>query len=389
MHQADSTPAATRLASLDAFRGMTILGMILVNNPGNWSVRYAPLAHAEWHGWTLTDLVFPFFLFIMGTALAYSTSRYRDGAPVDRHVYRRIVQRSLVLILLGLGLNLAKDGLTWMLRYADVVDFDFDRLRLTGVLQRIGLTYLALSVIVLNLGVRGQAVVAGATLAAVAAAYQWLPDPNDRTANLSPEGNFGRVVDVTLIGQNHMRDQGLREPSDPTGLFGTIPSIASALAGYWAGLVLRRRLKPLQTVAWLAGAGAAAALAGLALDGMLPINKKLWTSSYVLLCAGLASVALAGFYWLIDVRGWRRSGAALQVVGVNAIVAYVGSELTSVVLNTVRVDDTSLKSWIYRHGFVDNFADERNASLAFALGIVAVWWLVAWVMARRGWTIRA
>jgi predicted acyltransferase len=381
-----ATPKSARLLSLDVFRGITILGMILVNNAGSRGRQFGPLVHAEWHGWTLTDLIFPFFLFIMGTAMAFSLKRYRTGARVDAALYRKILQRTVVLLLLGLMLNLSKNSLGWLLGYGDSIHLE--TLRLTGVLQRIALVYLAASLIVLNFGLRAQVAIGAAILLGFWAMLVWLPNPNDYQANLSPAGNFGRVVDVALIGEAHMRDQAKTEPSDPTGLLGTLPAIVSTLIGYWAGLFIERRGLKRETLVGLVIAGIVVTGVGLAWGFAFPINKKLWTSSYVLLSGGLACICLAGCLWLFDVRQWRRLARPFEIVGINAIAAYVGAELLSVVLGTVRVGSTTVKSWLYQNIFTSNFSDERIASVGYALAIVAIWWLVLWAMARRGWSIR-
>lgn len=380
------TSKPERLISLDAFRGLTILAMILVNNPGTWSDRFAPLAHAKWHGWTLTDLVFPFFLFIMGTAMAFSLSKYRDADHVEMSVYRRIFRRTLLLISLGLFLNLSKTGVGWLFGYGDGLHLDV--LRFTGVLQRIALVFLGTSLIVIKSGLRTQVIIAATFLLGYWAMLAWLPNPSDFQANLSPEGNVGRIVDVAVIGAQHMRDQARHYPSDATGLLATLPSIVSALLGYWAGLLIRLRLPHTKTITWLVSAGIGLTLLGLAWGYVLPINKTLWTSSYVALSGGLALVALAMFFWLFDVAGWRRFAKPLEIVGVNAIFAYVGAEFVSILLGTFQIQGTSVKSWLYTNVLANNLADPRIASLGYAVAIVAFWWLILWAMARRGWSIR-
>ncbi len=253
-----------RLISLDVFRGLTILAMILVNNPGSWSDRFAPLAHAKWDGWTLTDLVFPFFLFIMGTAMAFSMSKYCAADRVDPAVYRRIVRRTLLLILLGMFLNLSKASIGWLFGFNEALHLE--TLRYTGVLQRIALVYFATALIVLRFDLRSQILLALTFLLGYWALLAWLPNPSDYQANLSPEGNVARVVDIAVIGAEHMRDQARRYPTDATGLLGTMPAIVSALLGYWAGLLVKLRLPSAKTIAWLVVLGVGCTLLGLAWD---------------------------------------------------------------------------------------------------------------------------
>lgn len=377
---------AQRLLSLDVFRGVTILAMVLVNNAVDRKIQFAPLVHTQWHGWTLTDLIFPFFLFIMGTAMVFSLRRYRQGQPIDGATYRKIIQRAFVLFMLGMFLNFSKDFLRWLLGYSGFLDWH--TLRLTGVLQRIGIVYLVTSLLVLHVKPRGQLVVIVGILLGYWALLAWLPNPHDYQANLSPEGNFGRVVDVTLIGESHMKDQATREPSDPTGLLGVVPSIVSALLGYWAGLAIERFGVGGKLLVTLILAGLGLVIVALVWDYAFPINKKLWTSSYVLFTAGWAYVTLAACLWAFDIKGWKRLAHPFEVVGLNPITAYVGTEFVSVVLGTVRMGGTSVKGWIHRELIAGHFADPRVASVVYPAGIVLACWFVLWVMAKRGWIIR-
>ena len=320
-------PPTSRLLSLDAFRGATILGMILVNNPGTWSALYPPLAHAEWLGWTPTDLVFPFFLFIMGTAVAYAMRKYRRSGEVEPGVYWRIVRRTLTLIALGLAMGLFGRLCDIVFKHAD--GLHLDTLRWPGVLQRIGLVYCATSLVVLHLDVRKQLALAAALLLGYWALLVWLPRDVAPAERLSPTGNITRVVDLAVIGKDHMYTRAESEPTEPEGLLSTLPAIVTGLAGYWAGLAIQRGGVNWRTVRWLAAVGLAVAAAGLAWGLWFPISKKLWTSSFVLLTAGLASVCLAACLAVFDVAGKRRWARPLEIVGVNAIFAYVGSGLSA------------------------------------------------------------
>jgi predicted acyltransferase len=396
-----------RLLSLDAFRGLTILAMILVNNPGSWApgMRYAPLDHALWHGWTPTDLIFPFFLFIVGTSLAYSLRKYRDGSAIAPAVYGRIARRTALLVALGLGMGLF--GQACDIWFGTASGFHLESLRWPGVLQRIALVYLAASLIVLHLGVRGQFVLAAVLLVGYWGLLRWHPSHDEYAANLSPEGNMVRVVDRAVLGESHMYTQAKTEKTDPEGLLSTLPAIVTALLGYWTGLVIqhsstaatqrgdavasasRQEAPPgWQTVATLAYCGAVVAAAGLLWNEAFPINKKLWTSSFVLLSGGLAMVALAACLALFDVAGWRRLGSAFQIVGVNAITVFVGSGLLARLLASAHIGPLSVKDWLYQRLFTDYIRSPQLASLGFALMTTAFWWLIAWLMACRGWSLR-
>jgi predicted acyltransferase len=372
------------LLSLDVFRGLTILGMILVNNPGNWGDQYWPLAHAEWHGWTPTDLIFPFFLFIVGTALAYSLRRYRDGARIAPAVYWRIFRRTAVLIFLGWLPGLLLRAIAYANGSAD--SFDLETLRLPGVLVRIALVYFLTSLVVLHVPLRAQIVLGVVLLLGYWGLLAWLPDPHNYQANLSREGNLVGTIDRAVIGQNHMYSGD--RLTDPEGLLSTLPAIVTALLGYWTGLAIQRRGLNYETVVLLFGCGAVCVEFGLLWNLSFPINKKIWTSSYVLLSAGLAMQLLACCLLKFDVWGWRRVARPFEIVGVNAIFAFVASGLVGMGLNRWHINGASAHQWLYGKFFTSWIADPKLASLGFALAFVAFWWIVLWVMSRLGWSIR-
>ncbi|MCI0335516.1 MAG: heparan-alpha-glucosaminide N-acetyltransferase domain-containing protein [Planctomycetes bacterium] len=395
-----------RLLSLDAFRGLTILAMILVNNPGTWGAMYWPLAHAEWHGWTPTDLIFPFFLFIVGTSLAYSLRKYTNPplAPpykggesgVPAAVYWRIVRRTGLLIFLGWLPGLLFRTIGYF--SGDASSLDLETFRVPGVLVRIGLVYFCASMIVLHVSLRGQIVLGIALLLGYWGLLAWLPNPHDYGANLSRDGNLVGLVDRSTIGQNHMYRQGGK--TDPEGLLSTLPAIVTSLLGYWTGLFVQRRGVSYRTVALLAAGGLACAAVGQSWDLLFPINKKIWTSSFVLLTGGLAMVVLAGCLLKFDIWGWRRLARPYEIVGINAIFVFVGSGLLATALSRWQIANVSAHDWLFGKitaalsnppiaslGW-DWIADPKFASLCYALAIVSFWWLVCWLMSRLGWQIR-
>lgn len=381
---ADSAPTTARggrLLSLDVFRGLTILAMILVNNPGGDPV-YWPLDHAEWHGWTPTDLIFPFFLFIVGTSLAYSLRKYRDGARIAPAVYWRIARRTALLIFLG-----------WMpyllLRTIDVAHgktFDLSHLRFFGVLVRIAIVYFFASLIVLHIPLRGQFAFGLAILLGYWALLAWHPEHDNYQKNLSRQGNVVGLVDRALIGTNHMWSGD--RVTDPEGLLSTLPAIVTALLGYWAGLFIQRRGVNYRTVALLAACGLALAAIGQGWHIYFPINKKLWTSSFVLLTGGLAMIVLAGCLMKFDIWGWRRLARPWEIVGINAILVFVLSGLLGILLARTHVGAETTHGWLYHSLFTSWITDPKLASLGFALMIVTFWWFVCWVMSRLGLAIR-
>jgi predicted acyltransferase len=265
---------------------------------------------------------------------------------------------------------------------------NFDTLRYPGVLQRIALVYFVTSLVVLHVGVRGQVALAAGLLLGYWALLAWLPNPQNYEANLSPEGNVVRVVDRAVFGEKHLYTQAQSEKTDPEGLLSTLPAIVTALLGYWTGLVFQRRGCNAKTVAVLIGCGVAVTAVGLLWNEVFPINKKIWTSSYVLLSGGLAMIVLGGTLLKFDVWGWRRVARPWEIVGINAIFVFVASGILANLLATSHVGDQTTKQWLYENLFTSWIADPYLASLAYALATVAFWWLVLWAMWRRGWSIR-
>lgn len=351
--------------SLDVFRGMTIAGMTLVNNPGTWSAIYGPLAHAEWHGWTHTDLVFPFFLFIAGVSLTYSFGA-RIGAGAKRSdLLRHTLRRAAVIFLIGFLL-------------AVTPYFNFGTVRIMGVLQRIALCYAAAGLIYLYLSQKQRAIVIGVALAGYWAAMTFIPVPGYGAGNLTPEGNLAAYIDRALM-KGHL----WRPMWDPEGLFSTIPAIATTLIGTFVGEWLRQKTKWQNKVTVLAIGGAVAMIVGTALHPLFPINKGLWTSSYVIFTAGYAMLVLAACYWLIDVKQWRAWSKPFLVFGMNAILIFTASGWLSKNMGIFRVTLPSgrvggVNAWIYQTIFAPLASDPRNSSLAYGLAYTLFWLGIAW-----------
>ena len=368
-----------RLLSLDALRGITVAAMVLVNNPGTWRAVYPPLRHADWHGWTPTDLVFPFFLFIVGVSIPLSLGR-RAGEGRERPVLARVLRRSAVIFLLGIVLN----GFPW---------FDWATLRIPGVLQRIALCYLAAALIYLATGWRGQAWAAAGLLVGYWALMTLVPVPGYGAGDLGKAGSLAAYIDRTLLGSAHLWQQA--KVYDPEGLLSTLPAIATTLLGVLAGGWVAAGRSPKAVAAGLAVAGLAAAVLGAGWGLWFPINKALWTSSYALFTAGLAAVTLSGCYWLVEARGFRRWAWPFAWFGVNALALFFLSTLAAKVLLLVRVgpEATRLHAWLFERLFV-TWAASLNASLAsvslaWALAYVLIWWGAMWLMFRLGLRLRA
>jgi predicted acyltransferase len=358
-----------RLESLDVFRGTTIAAMILVSTPGTWDAVYQPLQHAAWHGWTPTDLVFPFLLFAMGAAVPFALARRRvRPAPVTRHVVRRAV----VLFLLGIALNAieTQPPLVWA------------TFRIAGVLQRIGIVYLAVALLTERTSRRTQAVVATAALVGYWAAMTLIPVSGAGSGVLTPEGNLASAIDRRVL-DGHMATP----LSDPEGILSTIPAVASALFGVFAGDWLVRPRAGMHRSVSLIAAGIVAAAVALAWDHVFPINKNLWTSSFALLAGGLGAATLGAFHWLLDVKRWRGWELPLVALGRNPLTAYFLSVAGDAVLTRWMVSpDASLKDVLFERGFASWIAPccgREAASACYAASYVALWTMVTIVMYRR------
>jgi len=371
-----SDVTSNRLVSLDVFRGATMAAMVIVNNPGDWSQVYAPLLHAEWNGWTPTDLIFPFFVFILGVSVTLS-KRSVQPVPV-------ILRRAALIFALGLFLALYPR-------------FDLTTVRLMGVLQRLALCYLGAALFFRTMGQSDEedqwqaAVGVTAVLLLVYwAIMQFVPAPGGVAGDLTPAGNIGAWLDRTLIGEAHLWRQS--KTWDPEGLLGTIPATASALSGVAVGVIIGGRRTPAQKVACLIAGGGAAIVMGLVWDRSFPINKSLWTSSYVLFTSGLASVVLGACYWLFDSQGKRAFLRPLIVLGTNALVLFAVSGLlvkTLLLFKVAGADGAiiSVNRWLYITWF-EPYASPKNASLLFALANLGVLYVLLEILYRRRWFLR-
>jgi predicted acyltransferase len=363
-----SSAPAPRLDSLDVFRGLTIAAMILVSTPGTWTAVYLPLDHAAWHGWTPTDLVFPFLLFAMGAAIPFAMARRRTAPKTIR---RHIVRRAAILFGLGLVLNAIE-----MPPLLDWVTF-----RIPGVLQRIAIVYLAVTWITEHTSRRRQIAITAWLLAGYWLAMMLVPVPGVGAGVLTPSGNLASFIDRALLGR-HL----LTPLYDPEGLLSTLPAIATALCGVFAGDWLKTSREAHRSV-WLAVAGLAATVTALAFARLFPINKNLWTSSFALFSAGMAALVLAACHWLVDAKGWRQWARPLVVYGRNPLAAYfLSAGLDSVLTRSIAPNGSSLKSIVYRTAFASWLrpcCGAEAASLAYAAAYVLLWGLILAEMYRR------
>lgn len=419
-----------RLVSLDVFRGMTIAGMTLVNNPGTWGAIYPPLAHAEWHGVTPTDFIFPFFLFIVGVAIPIALSkRLADG--ITRAVFWKIFSRAAQIFLIGLlmaAFPLVNIGdpsiplvaklvimfglltvlylwLTDMKRAAMVGAaawlifivilrvgafplpiYDVANLRIPGVLQRIAVCYLIVSLLFLKMGWKQLLSTGGVLLLAYWALMTLIPVPGCETTTIdSKECNLAAYIDREVLGLNHIWKQA--KVYDPEGLLSTIPALVTTISGVLTGMWIRSDRTQMEKAAGMLFAGAVLIAIGYCWHPFFPYNKALWTSSYVLHTSGLALSFLGFCYFLIDIKNYRRWTKPFVIFGVNALALFIGSGLLVRVFSNIKFAGgdgkaTSLQPWLYQTFFVP-LGSDKMSSMLYAIWYILVWLLLMWVLYRK------
>lgn len=373
-----------RLLSLDVFRGLTVAAMILVNNPGSWSHIYAPLRHAPWHGATPTDLIFPFFLFIVGVSIAYALGTKKELQTDHSKLILSASKRALILFGLGLFLSL------FPLVFTDPVEA-FRTVRIPGVLQRIAIVFFVTAIIFIKTEKKTQFWILVSLLVFYWLAMTFIPVPGVGYANLEPETNLGAWLDRSILGEAHLWKS--VRTWDPEGIFSTIPAIATGLFGVLTGTWLKRKDREDSVkISWMFSIGVLATILGLIWDLFFPINKSLWTSSYVLYSGGLATIGLALFYWLIDVQGYRKGTTVFVAYGVNAITVFFLSGLIPRIMNMIKVKmpdgkEVGSKVWIHETFFTPYFSPV-NASLADAVTFVLIWLLILMLMYKKNIIIK-
>lgn len=354
-----------REISLDIFRGLTLAAMILVNTPGSWGAVYWPLLHAKWHGLTPTDLVFPFFLFIVGAAMFHSMSRL----PKGQFPGLKIIKRTALLFLIGLFLSI----------------YPFDESpgdwRIMGVLQRIALCYFLAAMLILTIGNKAGLWVASAIiLLGYALIMMIAPSP------WTLESNLVRQIDLYLLGPSHLY-HGFGVAFDPEGLLSTLPATVTVLSGYLTSAMLSRCQSGSEKLKRLLGFGVLALLGGVIWHQWMPVNKPLWTSSYVLVCTGFAWLLLALIVFCHDMRNWHKPLHWAQVYGSNPLFIYVLSSLFATTMGQVlrfEVDGDTTSAHRLGYEFLDQFLSSHNASLVFALLVVTMFYLLSlWLFKRK------
>ena len=354
-----------RLVSLDALRGFTIAAMVIVNDPGSWEHVYGPLRHAQWNGCTITDLIFPFFLFIVGISIALAYSRRLDAGVPAKSLYRKIIIRSVNIYLLGLFL--------WFWP-----QFDFSSVRWVGVLPRISIVFLVCALLFLNTSWKQQVKIGAAILILYWIVVAYIPVPGMGKPDLSlPERNWANYLD-TLILPGYM----WQKTWDPEGILSTFPAIVTGIIGMLIGKLYLNVKDENKRLVWLYFAGFAMFLAGGFWNWFFPINKNLWTSSYVLYTGGLGTLALATCILVVDIWGHTRWTFLGRVYGANAITSYVLAGMLTVVFYSLRLGGAPLNEWFMK-GMISIGFDPRFGSMLYAVIYMLIIFVPAWILYKK------
>jgi len=384
------TEPKQRLLSLDFFRGLTVAAMILVNNPGSWSHIYAPLEHAEWNGCTPTDLIFPFFLWIVGVSIAFAMGSNKADPSTHQKTIIKAIKRGITLYLLGFFLAIFGKIMAVIIDGKSLAEA-FQTVRLLGVLQRTGIVFTISSIIFLRVSNKGIFKLFIAILAIYWALMTFVPVPGIGYANLEKETNLAAWIDRGILTEAHTWASS--KTWDPEGVLSTLPAIATCLFGILVGVWLRNKEVDQPTkVAWLFTSGLAAVILGLLWDLQFPINKALWTSSYVLYAGGLASIGLALCYWLIDVQGYKRITTPFVVYGVNAITVFFLAGLMPRILNLIKLPNADGTKSVLLEKFYTTcytpFFSPINASLIWAVTYVLGFYVLLYFMYKKNIIIK-
>ncbi|WP_455170232.1 acyltransferase family protein [Aegicerativicinus sediminis] len=354
-----------RYLSLDVFRGLDVALMIIVNSPGSWSTAYSPLLHADWHGFTLTDLVFPTFLFVVGNSMSFSLKKYE--AIGNAAFFKKILKRTVIIFLIGFLIY-------WFPFFRDGELKPLDQTRIFGVLQRIALCYFFAAVLLHYLNTRQVIWFSALSLIAYNIILIVFGD-------LSLEGNAVLKLDRWLIGPNHMyKGEGIA--FDPEGLLSTLPAISNVIFGFLAGKFIQKNGQNFETIAKLLMAGAVLIFFAFAWDLIFPINKKLWTSSFVLLTTGIDLFVIGLLVYVLDMRKAKGWTYFFEVFGRNPLFIYLLSILIVIILLNARIGESSAYGYIARNIFMGNLGG-KFGSLMFALWIMIMCWMAGYLLDKR------
>lgn len=363
-----------RYLALDVLRGLTIALMILVNTPGSWSTIYAPFRHAAWHGFTITDLVFPSFLFAVGNAMSFSLRKYADEG--NKAFLKKIFKRAFLIFLIGLFLSAFP--FFYRNEVGELALKNFENMRIMGVLQRIALCYLFAALLIHYLKMKTVIIVSVLLLLGYWAIMYIFGDAGDP---YSLAGNAALKFDLMLLRPENLW-RGFGISFDPEGLLSTLPAVVNVIAGYVAGKFIQRSGNTFRTTLLLTVAGVVFVVLGQIWDIWFPINKPLWTSSYVLLSVGWVLILLAGLILVVEVFKLKKWTYFFEVFGRNPLFIFVLSGLVVMLLNIIYINGIASKPYIYNNYFLSWLTD-HNASLLFAIGYMLLMWLVGYFMDKR------
>ncbi|MBT2563318.1 DUF5009 domain-containing protein [Pedobacter sp. ISL-68] len=384
------TEPKQRLLSLDFFRGLTVAAMILVNNPGSWGHIYAPLEHAEWNGCTPTDLIFLFFLWIVGVSIAFAMSSSKADPPSHQKTIIKAIKRGIILYLLGFFLAIFGKIISTIIDDRSIWEA-FQTVRLLGVLQRIGIVFIISSIIFIKVSNKTIFKILIVILALYWALMTFIPVPGVGYPNLEKETNLAAWIDRGILTEAHTWASS--KTWDPEGVLSTLPAVGTCLFGILVGVWMRRKdVDNATKVAWLFTTGITAVILGLLWDLQFPINKALWTSSYVLYAGGLASIGMALCYWIIDVQGYKKFTTPFVVYGVNAITVFFLAGLMPRVLNLIQITKpdgtkTGLLVRFYETCYTPFFSP-INASLVWAITYVLGFYVLLYFMYKKNIIIK-
>ena len=369
-----------RMLALDILRGITIAGMLLVNNPGSWDNMYAPLKHAEWHGLTPTDLIFPFFMFIMGISTFISMRKFEF--KMSKSLLLKILKRTVIIFAIGLGM-------AWFTKFCininkmSVLDAmnSFDTIRILGVMPRLALCYGAASIIVLLLRCKHILWV----VASLLVGYGAILLISDYGLEFSIN-NIVSVIDRAILGESHMYHEeafGKKLPIDPEGLLSTIPSIAHVLIGFWAGMKMMEEKDINMRVNRLFIIGAILMFAGFLLEYAIPFNKKIWTPTFALVTCGLASTLLALLIWIIDIKGYKKWCRFFEAFGINPLFLYVLGGVVGNILGIIKFGGNTVKGYLYGDVLTPLLGDATLASCIYAILFIALCWSIGYILYKK------
>ena len=365
---------SNRYLALDVLRGMTIAFMIIVNTPGSWSNLYGPLAHADWHGFTPTDLVFPTFLFVVGNAMSFALKKLHEMKPGD--FYKKVFKRAALIFLIG-----------WLLNYFPFFDYNeagelvavkLSEVRLLGVLQRIALAYLLAALVVFWTGEKGAWIIGVASLILYWPIMYFFGEAGDP---YSLTGNAQIKLDLALIGEKRMY-MGEGIPFDPEGILSTLTSMVNVLAGFIVGKFIQKKGNHTSTVQTLLISGIILLALAYTWDLVFPINKKIWTSSYVLLTLGWDLILISLLIFVVEVQKISKWTYFFQAFGRNPLILYVLSGVVISIFSMIPMGETTFKGWLYA-SFYTSWLGPKTASFLFAISYMLLIWVIGYAMDKK------